>query len=188
MMKMPKLSRWILATNGWKMTHPPPVGIERFVLVIAPHTSMWDFVWGKLILAGMGLRVKFMIKKEMFWFPLGPVLKWLGGIPVDRRRGNMMIHQVVETFERYDNRQLTVVITPEGTRSPTTYWKKGFYRIAMSARVPIAVGYLDYGSKTYGIVFTFEPTGDFEKDCADIPEFYKDKIGKHPERFLLPEW
>jgi 1-acyl-sn-glycerol-3-phosphate acyltransferase len=185
---IPRLSRWILALSGWQMTHPAPEGVDRFVLVIAPHTSMWDFVWGKLILTGMKLRVKFMIKKEIFWFPLGPLLKWLGGIPVDRGRGNMMIHQVVDAFEHYRGRGLTVVITPEGTRSPTRYWKKGFYRIAMSAKVPVAVGYLDYATRTYGIVFTFEPTGDFDKDCAAIPDFYSNKVGKHPERFLLPEW
>lgn len=177
---------WVLRVSGWKATHLPPPGLDKFVLIIAPHTSMWDFVWGRLILSSMHLRVKFLIKKEIFWFPLGLLLKALGGLPVDRTHGNQMIHQVVEAYER--STKLVVVITPEGTRKRIRHWKKGFYRIAKSAGVPVAVGYLDYSTRTYGIVYNFMPSGDFEKDCESMVRFYSDKTGKHAERFEVPDW
>lgn len=176
--------RWILKQTGWKSTHAHPVDLKRFVLIIAPHTSMWDFVWGKLFVAALGYKVKFLIKKEVFWFPLGLLIRALGGLPVNRNRGNQMIHQVVEAFEKHE--ELVVVITPEGTRAATTHWKKGFYHIALKAGVPVAVGYLDYPTRTYGVVFTFMPTGDFKKDFEPIAALYRSKTGKHPDRFALP--
>lgn len=162
----------------------PPDDLKKFVLIIAPHTSMWDFVWGKLILSSSGYSVKFLIKKEMFWFPIGSILKFLGGIPVDRRKGGKMVQHVVEEFEK--NSEFVIAITPEGTRAKTTKWKRGFYNIARLADVPIAVGYLDYSCKRAGVEIIIKPTGDFNKDFKVITNVYKDKHGKYPEKFSLP--
>ncbi|HRZ41256.1 MAG TPA: 1-acyl-sn-glycerol-3-phosphate acyltransferase [Bacteroidales bacterium] len=177
---------WILNQAGWKITHRAPEGVERFVLVIAPHTSMWDFVWGWLILKAMHLRVKFLIKKEMFWWPVGPVLRGLGGIPVDRSQGSQSVHEATEALLKAT--RLVIAVTPEGTRARTTRWKKGFYRIALGADVPVAFGYLDYKSRSCGIVRIVCPTGNFEQDVLPVLELYAGKSGRHPDRFSLPDW
>lgn len=183
---MASVYNWILKRAGWKITHRVPEEVGRFVLVIAPHTSMWDFVWGWLILKAMRLRVKFLIKKEMFWWPLGPALRALGGLPVDRTQGSHSVHEAAEALRRA--RKLVIAITPEGTRARTTRWKKGFYRIATEANVPVAFGYLDYKSRSCGIVQIVYPAGNFEKDVLPVLEMYHDKSGRHPERFALPQW
>ncbi len=157
---------------------------ERCVLIVAPHTSFWDFVWGWCFMQEYGLKVKFLIKQEVFFFPLGLLLKWLGGIPVDRRRGNNMVQQVVDAYQKHQ--KLCVVITPEGTRKPTRNWKKGFHHIARQANVPVAVGYVDYATKTYGLPLVFAPSDDFAKDMQDVVEVYQNRKGKYPEMFLLP--
>lgn len=179
------LFKFILKLKGWKITHYPPPGLQKFVMIIAPHTSMWDFIWGRLILTVLGLRVKFLIKQEVFWFPIGILLKAMGGLPVDRKRGSMMIHQVVEELEKAE--RLVIVITPEGTRAKTSKWKKGFYRIAEKAGVPVGVGFLDYKTMTCGVSYTFQPSGDFENDFRQIAEIYIGKEGKHSDRFAIPQ-
>lgn len=178
------LAAWTLKINGWKAIQYPPPDLKKFVLIIAPHTSMWDFVWGKLILISLGFKVKFLIKKEVFWFPLGLLLKALGGLPVDRTKGSSVIEQVVEAFEQHH--ELIVAITPEGTRARTTKWKMGYHKIARSAAVPVGVGYLDYSNLTYGIAFTYHPSKHPDKDFLPIAAVYQNKTGKHPEKFSLP--
>jgi 1-acyl-sn-glycerol-3-phosphate acyltransferase len=182
---MRRLAQWLLKINGWKRTDTVPELPDKFVLMIAPHTSMWDFVWGRLMTTSLGLNVRFLIKQEVFWFPLGGVLRWMGGMPVNRSRGNQMIQQVVDELARKN--RLVIVITPEGTRSPIARWKKGFYHIAVGAGIPIGVGYLDYKTKTYGIGRFIHPTGNFLHDFSEALEVYAGKMGKHPQRFLLPD-
>jgi 1-acyl-sn-glycerol-3-phosphate acyltransferase len=177
--------RVLLRLAGWNAVSYPVILPERFVLIVAPHTSMWDFVWGYCFMREMRLKVKFLIKHEVFFFPLGPLLKWLGGLPVDRGRGSTMVQQVVEAFD--SSRKLVVAITPEGTRKPTRKWKRGFYRIATSAAVPVAVGYVDYATKTYGIPLLFTPTGNYTSDMEKVTEVFHNRTGKHPEMFLLPD-
>ncbi len=170
---------------GWKVSDNHCQLPEQSILIIAPHTSMWDFIWGKMMLSVLGLRVKFLIKQEAFWFPLGIILKAMGGIPVNRRRGRVMIQQVVNVLE--NNKKVTIVITPEGTRAPTKNWKKGFYHIAIKAGVPVVAGFLDYGSLTYGADLVFKPSGDYERDFIMIAKIYKGRQGKYKDRFLIPE-
>ncbi len=177
--------KWILRLYGWKVATPPPPDLKKYVMIIAPHTSLWDFVWGRMILTVLHLKVKFLIKQEAFWFPLGLLLKAMGGLPVNRKKGGQMIHQVVEAFSRYE--ELVVVITPEATRAPIKNWKKGYYFIAQKAGLPIGVGFLDYRTRTYGLGFIFYPTGDYEKDFRQIASFYSKIQGKFPERFALPD-
>lgn len=157
--------------------------MKKCIFIQAPHTSMWDFLWGRLGLWQLGVNVKFLIKKEIFFFPLGSILKALGGIPIDRTRGNNVIDQIVELFNTRD--EFSLVITPEGTRKYTEHWKKGFYYISMKANVPVYISFLDYEKKEGGPGSIFNITGDFEKDFVGIQEFYKDKVAKYPERFNL---
>jgi 1-acyl-sn-glycerol-3-phosphate acyltransferase len=179
-----KISQWILNLFGWHTSGFLPPGIEKAVMIVAPHTSLWDFVIGRLTFAGTGPKLRVLIKKESFVFPLNLLLKALGGIPVDRGKKNNMVSNVASFFSEYES--LVVVITPEGTRRLSRHWKKGFYLIALEAKVPIAVAFIDYRSKTGGVGPLIYPSGDFEKDMAIIYDFYKDKTARHPERFYLP--
>jgi 1-acyl-sn-glycerol-3-phosphate acyltransferase len=180
------LSAFILKLLGWHTDGSLPDGIRKAVVIAAPHTSMWDFVIGRLTFWAIRVNIRFLIKEESFVFPLGLLLKWIGGMPVARGKykSNLII-QVTELFNKTDD--LIVVITPEGTRKKVEQWKKGFYMIAMAAKVPIALGFIDYGKKTGGVGPIFYPTGDFEKDIITIQRFYRNMTAKHPERFNLSE-
>ena len=135
------LSKFALWVLGWDTTEAMPPGVRKAVITAGPHTSNWDFYIGRLAYAALGVKVKFLIKKEAFKWPLGGILKALGGIPVDRSRSNNLVDQVASMFKDVDS--LFVVITPEGTRKPNPRWKKGFYYIALKADIPIALGYID---------------------------------------------
>jgi 1-acyl-sn-glycerol-3-phosphate acyltransferase len=160
-----------------------PPGVKKAVVIVAPHTSYWDFVIGRLTFFASGTRMRVLIKKESFVFPLGILLKSVGAIPVDRGKKNNMVGQVVQLFN--EAASLCVVITPEGTRKLVRHWKKGFYMIAVEAKVPIALAFIDYGNKTGGIGPLVYPSGDFEKDMEFINNFYRDKTGKFPGQFNL---
>jgi 1-acyl-sn-glycerol-3-phosphate acyltransferase len=177
------LSALILKKFGWSLEQGMPDGTKKCVLIVAPHTSNWDFIVGRLCFNVIGLPTKFLIKKEAFFWPLGPLLKKLGGIPVDRSRNNNVIKEVAHLFSQYD--ELIITITPEGTRKLSTHWKKGYYYIAELAKVPIAVAYVDYSKKRAGIAFLITPSGDYDKDFEKIRALYYDKQAKFPENFNL---
>ncbi|MCF8369275.1 MAG: lysophospholipid acyltransferase family protein [Bacteroidales bacterium] len=180
---MKYIAKIILRLFGWRVTVGMPADVPKCVVVVAPHTSMWDFVIGRLCYFELGLKVKFLIKKEMFFFPLGPIVKWLGGIPVDRSKSGNLVDIVAGYFSQYDS--LYITITPEGTRKKVENWKKGFYYIALKAKVPIALGILDYKEKIGGVGKVFTPSGNYEEDFKIVKEFYKGKGARHPEKFNL---
>lgn len=177
------LSKLILKLAGWKIASNFHDEIKRCVLVVAPHTSNWDFIVGRLVFNVLKLNVHFLIKKEAFVFPLGYFLKKWGGIPVERSKKSNLVKQVAKQFE--GKQEMVVVITPEGTRSPVKNWKKGFYHIAAQANVPIVLGYLDYKKKEVGLGTIIYPGNHFEDHAAEIKAFYADKTAKHPENFNL---
>jgi 1-acyl-sn-glycerol-3-phosphate acyltransferase len=179
------ISGQILKLFGWKVIGRIPVDVRKCVVIVAPHTSYWDFVWGRLAYWDMGVKVKFLIKKEVFVFPFGGLLKHLGGIPVNRKSGANMVEVISRMFSKYNS--LIITITPEGTRKKVTNWKKGFYYIALKAKVPIALGILDYKTKECGIGKILTPTGDLEKDFKMIEDFYRGRTGKHPEKYNLTQ-
>lgn len=180
---MRTIAKIILRLGGWKVVGGIPPDVPKCVVAVAPHTSMWDFVFGRLAFWELGLKARFLIKKEMFFWPLGPIVKWLGGIPVDRQKKSNLVEQVANMFNTHDS--LYVAITPEGTRKLVTSWKKGYYYIAIKAKVPIALGVLDYGKKEGGVVKIIYPTGDFETDTRVIEEVYRGIVAKHPEMYNL---
>lgn len=180
---MKKLANFIMWLGGWKLIGEFEPEMKKCVFIEAPHTTMWDFVWGRCGLWKLGVNAHFFIKKEMFSFPLGGVLKALGGVPIDRGKSTNMVDQIVDMFNNSDD--FSVIITPEGTRKYTENWKKGFYYIATKANVPIYLAWLDYEKKQGSGGKIFYPTGDYTKDLAEIQEFYKDKVAKYPEKFHL---
>lgn len=177
------IAKFIFWIWGWKIEGGVPPGIKKCVVVMAPHTSMWDFVIGRLAWYILGLKVKFFIKKEMFFFPLGSLIKGMGGIPVDRSKSGRLVDQIAEQITHHESFYL--VITPEGTRSLNKNWKRGFYYIANQANVKIGLGYLDYSKKIGGIGTVFKPTGDYDKDFKIVEDFYRGKAARHPEKFNL---
>jgi len=180
---MKRISRFVLNLLGWKYIGGFPEEVPKCVLITAPHTSMWDFVYGRLALYALNIRANFIIKKEIFVPVLGAIIKAFGGIPIDRSRGKDIVEEVVKVFD--ENEKICLVITPEGTRKKVIKWKRGFYYIAERAQVPVAMGYIDYGTKVCEIKELIWPTGDFEKDFGHIEAFYRGRKGKHPEKFNL---
>ena len=166
-----KIIRW----NAIGKELPNP----RFVLIGAPHTSNWDFPLMLLAVLKLRLQVFWMGKNTLFSFPFGGLMKWLGGIPIDRSKPNNVVTQITEEFEKNEN--LIVLIPPEGTRSKVERWKTGFYHIARNAKVPILLGYVDAPKKEAGLADFFDPSGDVEKDLEEIRLFYADKGGINPE-------
>ena len=174
--------RWLFKISGWKELNPFPEH-KKMVVIIAPHTSMFDFVIGKLFYLSIKRKSKFIIKKELFYFPLGIILRLLGSIPVDRKKGGGIVRQVIRKFDESD--QLIVNITPEGTRKKVKNWKRGFYDIVKGSHVPLAVGCIDYGKKQIGIIKMFEITGDYNKDIHEIKTLYKDVRARYPQNFEI---
>jgi len=179
---MQKFSSFILKIWGWKakgITDYP----GKCILCVAPHTSNWDLLLGKLIYSSLGRKAYFLIKKTWFFFPMNLIFNALGGIPVDRSKKTSLTDQMVEIFNNRESFELA--ITPEGTRSKNSEWKKGFYYIALAAKVPIIIVVLNYKDKTAYFKASVMPTGDVDKDMALIKSYYKDAVGKHQEKFSL---
>ncbi len=175
------LSRTILKLFGWtvKLTVPD---YPKCIICVAPHTSNWDFVIGELAIASVGRKAGFLMKESWFLWPLGPIFRSLGGVPVPRRRKNYSLVEVlVERFKRVDH--LVLAVTPEGTRSRTDRWHTGFLEIARQADVPIALAAIDFKTKCAQITETFVPTGDNEADLCAIKAYYSKFTGLHNENF-----
>jgi 1-acyl-sn-glycerol-3-phosphate acyltransferase len=170
-----KLFLWL---TGWRLVGPPPP-VPKAVVTAAPHTSNWDFIYSMAICWSANANVYWMGKDAMFVFGFGWLMKWLGGIPVDRSRGHNVAKQALQAFK--NSERLLVIIPPEGTRSRVNGWKRGFYLIARGAKVPVVCGYLDFAKKEGGFGPTIYPTGDVEADILEMEAFYKTITGKHPE-------
>lgn len=179
---MPNLSKFILnRLFGWKVINEYPL-VPKCVMAVAPHTSNWDFVIGKLAYSSLGRQSSFLIKEEWFFFPFNLFFKNIGGIPVRRGRSGSLTDTLSREFSSRE--MLHLGITPEGTRKPVKEWKKGFYFIALKAKVPILLIGLDYGRKEARVLDLFHPTGDYRKDIVEIRAHYKDIEGKKPENFI----
>ena len=173
------LARLILKILGWKMQGELPY-VKKYVMIAVPHTSNWDFFYGLLMILYFKNEVYWMGKKQIFRFPFGGIMKWFGGIPVDRSRSNNLVQSTIDEFNRRDS--LIVVIPPEGSRSKVDSWRTGFYYIASGAGVPILPGFLDYKKKLAGYGPLIYLSGDMEEDMLRIKEFYKGIIGKFEDK------
>jgi 1-acyl-sn-glycerol-3-phosphate acyltransferase len=170
------LGRTVLRLGGWRVTGAFP-DVPRAMIIAAPHSSMWDAVWGLAAKLAMGLHVEFMAKQEAFFWPLGAILRALGGFPVDRRAATGVVDQLIERVHSRD--RLWMVIAPEGTRRRVERWKTGFWKIAMAANLPVVCVTFHYPDKTIGIGPTVTMSGDLERDMATLREFYRPFQGKH---------
>ncbi len=182
---MKKLANAILKLLGWKVTGNFPKEHKKVVILEAPHTSNIDYFMGMLCIYAIGAKVNVLIKKESFFWPVGGLLKKLGGIPVDRKGTKNKVDMIASLFDKHD--ELYLGITPEGTRSLVHEWRKGYYYIALKAGVPILLASLDFKKKEGDFGPLFYPSGDYEKDFEKIKEYYKGKNAKHPEKYNLSE-
>ncbi len=178
------IKRWLgsayLRMFGWQLEGQKPP-YKKYLILAAPHTSNWDVPVMLSMSYVYGIRVSWIGKHSLFRGVLGPLMRLLGGVPVDRRAAHNAVQQMVDEFARRD--ELALMITPEGTRGRAEYWKSGFYHIAREARVPIVLGLLDFRRKVGGLFAAIEPTGNLTADMDRIRAFYAGATGKYPADF-----
>lgn len=171
-----KTCRTVLRLCGWSLAGEFP-DVPKLVLIAAPHSSWWDGVWGLLIKVAIGADVHFMGKRELFFWPLGSLLRRLGGMAIDRGSAQGVVGQMIDQFRQRE--KLWLGIAPEGTRKPVQRWKSGFWRIAHEAGVPIFPVAFHYPDKTIRLGPLFDTSADMEADLARLRSFYAPFRGKH---------
>ncbi|MEW6481195.1 MAG: lysophospholipid acyltransferase family protein [Pseudomonadota bacterium] len=171
-----------LKLTGWKVEGSLPPQATKSVFIAAPHTSNWDLPYTLMVAFALRLNPYWMGKHTIFKAPFGPLMRWLGGIAVNREQANNLVAASAQAIRDADG-PLQLIVPPEGTRSKTRYWKTGFYHIARTADVPIIMAYMDYAAKRSGLGPLFEPTGDIEADMNAIKAFYAPFKGKNAEQF-----
>ena len=171
-----RLCAWIFRACGWRIAGELP-NVAKLVAIAAPHSTNWDVVWGLLFKIGIRLQIRFIGKREAFVWPIGPLLRYFGGIPIDRSHADNVVKEMAQQFATHD--KLWLALAPEGTRKHVKKWKSGFWRIAREAGVPILPAYFHYPEKTIGFGPLIYPTDDLAADMAKIREFYKPWQGKN---------
>ena len=176
------ISSAFLKVSGWQVQGALPAQAQKSVLIAAPHTSNWDLPYTLMVAFVLRLNIYWIGKASLFRFPFGPLMRWLGGIPVDRSKTNNLVLASAQAIQAADG-ALQLIVPPEGTRRKTRYWKTGFYHIAVTAQVPIVMAYMDYQRKLSGLGPVFVPTGDIEADMLQIKAFYAPFKGKNAAQF-----
>lgn len=174
------LAGWILRLAGWRVEVTVP-DCPKCVICVAPHTSNWDFILGKLTYWSVRRKANFLMKEAWFVWPLGYLFRALGGIPVPRRRGSSLTEHLVKLMR--ERKQMNLAVTPEGTRSLTSKWRTGFLHIAYEAQVPVELGKIDYAKKLITITDTFIPSGDIEADLKAVKQYYVGATARYPQKF-----
>ncbi len=169
------ISKIILKIIRWRVVGSLPDKQRKYVLVVAPHTSNWDFILFVLAVSVLRLKPSVLIKSTLFVGPLGWFLRYCGAIPVNRTQANSLVNYIASIYEERD--EFVLIITPEGTRSANPNWKRGFHLVATTAEVPILVVYVDSKIKTIGIEGLMEPTDDVDADIGQLKKFYDSKSG-----------
>lgn len=172
------LGRFMLRLFGWSI-HGEAPDLPKFVAIVAPHSSNWDFYFGIAAVFAMGIRVSWLGKHTLFRPPFGAFFRWLGGIPTERSISHGLVEQTIHALNSRE--RLIMALAPEGTRKRVEKWKTGFYHIAQGARLPILLAYFDYAQRAVGLGPLFHPTGDLDADVHRILEFYNRFTGKRPK-------
>jgi len=175
-----RIARWLLQLTGWQLEGARPE-FDRYVLIAAPHTSNWDFPLMLAFAAAFDIRVTWMAKHNLFFWPMGWIMRAMGGMPILRHKNMNVVDAMVATFKTVPH--LVLVVPTEGTRNRTEYWKSGFYHIARKAGVPIVPSFLDFGRKRGGFGPALETSGDVRADMQYFRDFYVGMKGKFPDQF-----
>jgi len=174
-----RFARTVLKMFGWRIEGGRP-DIDRYVLIAAPHTSNWDFIWLIAMAMALDMKVSWLGKHTLFRGPAGYFMRKLGGIPVIRDSGGGYVQHVAERFDNAT--ELVLVIPAEGTRRRVENWRSGFYHIARSADVPVVLSFLDFKRRCGGIGPCIVLCGTPSVDMDKIRDFYAGITGKHPQR------
>jgi 1-acyl-sn-glycerol-3-phosphate acyltransferase len=174
------IARALLWLLGWKREGQPPTA-RKYVLIAAPHTSNWDLPIMLGLAWASNVKVAWMGKHALFSWPYRWLMRFLGGIPIRRDRSENRVQQMARAFAEAES--LVLAVTPEGTRGYVSHWKSGFYHIALAAKVPIVMGYVDYARKRGGFGPEIVPSGEVTQDMDKIRSFYSDKAGMYPRQF-----
>jgi 1-acyl-sn-glycerol-3-phosphate acyltransferase len=174
------VARGLMRLFGWRVEGSLP-DIPKMVIAAGPHTSNWDFLVGVGAMYSAGFKVSFLGKDTLFRPPLGWIMRWLGGHPVDRRAAHGLVAEYIRQIAESD--RFLLAIAPEGTRKPTRDWRAGFWHIAKGAGLPIVLGFFDYGTKTVGFGPILWP-GELDADMRTIKDFYSTRKAKRPENFV----
>lgn len=179
-----KLSYFILRLFGWKIKGWDPNLLDKFVVIVLPHTSNWDFPLGLLVRKALNAdHLKFVGKDSLFKPPFGALFRWLGGYPVDRSKRTNFVDSIIDIFSATE--RFGVVLAPEGTRKKVNQLKTGFYYIALGAKVPIVMVRFDWGTKTVTWREPFYPDGNWETDLKAIEDYFRGVQGKIPENSYM---
>ncbi len=171
---------WLgLRLAGWKVKGRPPT-TQKYVVIAYPHTSNWDFPLGVAVSIIYRIKVYWLGKDSLFKGLAGPLMKWLGGIPINRSVAHDVVQQTIDRFNQSE--QMVIALAPEGTRAQVQKWKTGFYHIAVGAKVPIVLGYFDYAKKEAGCLESYFPSGDLDKDMVAIKAAYQGIQGRYPDQ------
>lgn len=169
---------------GWKLEGDISTSIKKCVIIVAPHTSWFDFFIGLMVRKILDIQIDFVAKKELFQPPFGWYFKWVGGTSLDRTPNQNKVEAIAEIFK--SRTIFRLALSPEGTRKKVENWKTGFYYIAKKAEVPIIMVSFDYKKKTVNFSEPFYTSMDKGKDLSEIQKFYLDVQGKNPENFEIP--
>ncbi len=177
------ISRLFFKLIGWKVTGSVPPSLKQYVMIVAPHTSNWDFFIGLAARSILRVDTKYVAKQELFRFPFGWIFRKLGGYPVDRSKNTNFVDAVCDLLEK--NPEFSICFTPEGTRSYVPKWKTGFYYIALKTKLPIIMVGFNYAKKEVCVEPPFMPSGNLEKDLEFMLDYYRKIPGKFPEKGII---
>ena len=175
------LARLMLWLGGWTVRGELP-SARKFVVIAYPHTSNWDVPWTLAISLVYHVHIHWMGKSSLFRGPMGPLMKWLGGIPIVIGESRNVVQQAIDAFG--DSDELIIVISPEANRAYVEEWRTGFYHIAAGAGIPIVLGFLDYARREGGYLKTCRPSGDLRRDLEDIRSAYLGIKGRYPAQSI----
>ena len=177
------LGKGFLGMFGWRLVDPFP-NVPKAVVIGGPHTSNWDGIFTFAAMIQIGLDAHLMIKASAVSGVHGPLLRWMGALPIDRSKAGGVVEQSVEQFDGRE--RFVMVVAPEGTRSSAEQWKTGFYHIAHRAGVPIVLATADYQKKEIAFPAVVMPSGNMAEDIALIQSYYAKVEPCHPERLSAP--
>ena len=174
------LGRWMLKTSGWRVEGEFPAH-KKLLMAVGPHTSNWDFLVGVSVMLAMGFRTNWLGKHSLFVWPLKTLMRYLGGMPVNRKAAHGVVEQISEQFRQRD--VMLLALSPEGTRRPTKKLKTGFLRIASRAEIPIFLVGFDYQRKTVVLSEVFQASGDIDEDEKVLRDYFRRFKGRIPENY-----
>jgi 1-acyl-sn-glycerol-3-phosphate acyltransferase len=174
------IARTLMLLTGWRFEGVLP-NLKKFVLIVAPHTSNWDFPLGVMAMFGLGIRGTFLGKDTLFRPPFGFYFRWLGGVPVDRVSSHNVVDQTIDYFTKRD--RIILALSPEGTRKKIPQWRTGFYWVAVGAGVPIVPVAFDYPRKRIVLHPPQTMTGDADSDIAHLRSFFSATQAYRPENY-----